>query len=93
MVLFGTSICISHLASADQINRKPRLICNSSEDPDNVTPSVSVFIDKALAPKAMQFGVCLFRLFLKNGNLTLRMASSGYPNGISCTRYTDSACA
>ena len=65
VVLFGTSICISHLASADQINRKPRLICNSSEDPDNVTPSVSVFIDKALAPKAMQFGVCLFRLLLK----------------------------
>ena len=35
--LFGTSIRIYRLASVDHINRKPRLICNSSEDPDDIT--------------------------------------------------------
>ena len=35
--IFGTAICIYRLASVDHINRKPRLICNSSEDPDDIT--------------------------------------------------------
>ena len=59
IIIFGTAICISRLASVDQINRKPRLICNSSEDPDDITPLVNASTDKALAPKAMQFGTFL----------------------------------
>ena len=59
MVLFGTSIRISCIASVDQINRKPQLIYNSSEDPNDITPSVNASIDKALASKVMQFDAYL----------------------------------
>ena len=36
--LFDTEIRISHLTSGDQINRKPRLICNSRKEMDNTNP-------------------------------------------------------
>ena len=39
--LFVTYIRIYFLASVDQINRKPRLLCNLSEEPDDITPSVN----------------------------------------------------
>ena len=83
MVLFVASFCISCLASVDQINRKPRLIGNLSKEPDDVNPSVNASTDKAPAPKTMQFGAYLACLLQKCWNPTLRMAPSGYPNGIS----------
>ena len=63
--LFGTAIRISCLASVDQNNHKPYLICNSSEDPDGVTLSVNASTDKALAPKVIYFGDCLARFLQK----------------------------
>ena len=56
--LFGATIRISCLASVDQNNRQPRLICNSSEDPDGATLSMNASTDKASEPKAMLFGDC-----------------------------------
>ena len=43
----------------DQANRKPRLICNSSAEPDDVTPAVNTSTKKSTSPNAMQFGSCL----------------------------------
>ena len=51
--LFSTDTRISHLTSVDQNNYKPRFICNSREEPDDVTPSVNSSIDKASESKAM----------------------------------------
>ena len=65
MVIFSTSICISCFALVDQINCKPRLICTSSQNPDDITLSVHASTDKALAPKVMKFGACLARLLQK----------------------------
>ena len=65
MVIFGTSIRISCLASVDHINRKPRLIYNSIEDPDNVTLLVNASTYKASSPKAIHFGACLAHLLQK----------------------------
>ena len=62
---FGTQIRISRLACLDQANRKPRLICNSSEPPDSTTPSVNDTTDTSANPSAMQFGSCLSRLLQK----------------------------
>ena len=59
---FGTRLRISRLASVDQKNRKPRLICNSTAAPDDITPSVNASSDATLNPKAIQFGSCLPRL-------------------------------
>ena len=62
---FGRKLRISRLACLDQKNRKPRLICNSSEAPDNHTPSVNDTTDTSSNPMAMQFGSCLPRLLQK----------------------------
>ena len=51
--LLSTDTRISHLTSVDQNNYKPRLICNSREEPDNFTPSVNSSRDKASESKAM----------------------------------------
>ena len=59
LLLFGDRIRISCLASVDQANRKPRLICNSSVTSDDVTPAVNTCTDKYNARYAMQFGACL----------------------------------
>ena len=59
LLVFGDSIQISHLASVDQANIKPCLICNSSAAPDDVTPAVNTSAKKSTAPDAMQFGACL----------------------------------
>ena len=50
--LFGTAIRISILASVEQNNRKPRLIYNSSKEPDDTTPFVNASTEKSLTPKA-----------------------------------------
>ena len=63
--VFGDRICISRLASVDQANRKPRLICNYSAAPDDFTLAVNATTDKYAAPKAMQFGECLPRFLQK----------------------------
>ena len=65
LLVFGDHICISCLASVDQANRKPRLICNSSAAPDDVTPAVNAYTDKYYAPNAMQFGAWI-PCFLQN---------------------------
>ena len=62
---FGSRLRISRLASVDQANRKPRLICNSTAAPDSVTPSVNASSDTSLNPNAIQFGSCLARLLQK----------------------------
>ena len=59
---FGNRLKISRLACLDQANRKPRLICNSSEAPDATTKSVNDTTDTSTNPSAMQFGSCLPRL-------------------------------
>ena len=65
MLVFGNRIRISRLASVDQANRKPRLICNSSAEPDDVTPAVNTSTKKSTSPDAIQFGACLPRLLQK----------------------------
>ena len=62
---FGQKIRISRLAYLDRQNRKPRLICNSSEAPDNITQSANKSTDTSTNPQAMQFGSCLPRLLQK----------------------------
>ena len=62
MVVFSTSIRISCIAPVDQINHKPRLICNLSKEPDDITLLANSSTEKALSPKAMQFGACLARI-------------------------------
>ena len=62
---FGDRIRISRLASVDQDNRKPRLICNSTAAPNGITPSVNASTDKESAPRAIQFGACLPRFLQK----------------------------
>ena len=66
VALFSTALRISRLASVDQVNLKPRLICNSRDEPYSATPSVNASAYKGTAPKAMQFGACLARLLQKN---------------------------
>ena len=39
--LFGTALHTYRLNSVNQDNCKPRLICNSIEEPDDITPSVN----------------------------------------------------
>ena len=56
---FGHCIRISWLASVDQANRKPQLICNSTAAPNGITPSINASTDKKNAPRAIQFGACL----------------------------------
>ena len=65
LLVFGDHIRISCLASVDQANRKPRLICNSSAALDDVIPTVNASIEKSTAPNAMQFGACLTRFLQK----------------------------
>ena len=65
LLVFDDRIHISCFASMDQANRKPRLICNSSAAPDDVTPTVNVSTNKSTAPNSMQFGAYLPR-FLQN---------------------------
>ena len=62
---FGDRIRISRLASVDQDNRKPRLICKSTAAPNGITPSVNASTDKGSAPRAIQFGACLPRFLQK----------------------------
>ena len=62
---FGNRLRISRLASVDQANRKPRLICNSTAAPDTITPSVNASSDSSSNPNAIQFGSCLARLLQK----------------------------
>ena len=62
---FGRQLRISRLACLDQTNRKPRLICNSSEAPDATTKPVNETTDTSTNPMAMQFGSCLPRLLQK----------------------------
>ena len=54
--LFGMYLRISCLTSVDQVNCKPRLIYNSSADPDADTPSVNASTVKFTSPKEIQFG-------------------------------------
>ena len=65
ILIFGTAICIFCLASVDQINHKPRLICNFIEEPNDITPLVSASTDKAPAPKVIQFVPCLAHILQK----------------------------
>ena len=65
LLVFGDSIQISHLASVDQANIKPCLICNSSAAPDDVTPAVNASTKKYTAPNAMQFWAYLHRFLQK----------------------------
>ena len=65
LLVFGDCIRTSCLASVYQANRKPRLICNSSAAPDDVTPAVNASTNKSTAPNTMQFGECL-PWFLQN---------------------------
>ena len=67
ITLFGTALRISYLTLLNQVNHKPRLICNSSEDPDSATPSASSSKNKGKASKAMQSCACLSRLLQKYG--------------------------
>ena len=53
ITLFGTDLRISRLTSVDQVNHKPHLICNSSEEPDASTPLVNASTYKGKPPKAM----------------------------------------
>ena len=62
---FGDRLRISRLASVDQKNRKPRLICNSTAAPDDLTPSVNASTDSSSNPNAIQFGSCLPRVLQK----------------------------
>ena len=57
--MFGILLRISRFASMEQQNPKPRLICNSSEALDAITPEVNASSDKSSAPNGMQFGPCL----------------------------------
>ena len=57
--LFVTSLFISRLTLADQVNRRPRLICNSNKEPNAATPSVNSSTDKGTVPNEMQFGACV----------------------------------
>ena len=59
--LFITLLRISRLALVEQQNRKTRLIYNSSEAPEIVTPAVNASSEKSSDSKAMQFGPCLER--------------------------------
>ena len=61
LLVFGDRIQISHLASVDQANINPHLICNSSAEPDDVTPAVNIYTNKYTAPDAIQFEACLSR--------------------------------
>lgn len=65
LFFFSRSIQISRLVCLDQPNRKPRLICNSSEAPDTITQSVNDSTDTSTNPRAIQFGSCLPRLLQK----------------------------
>ena len=65
LLVLGNFIRISCLVSLDQANRKPRLICNYSMAPADVTPVVNASTNKSTSPNAMQFGACLPR-FLQN---------------------------
>ena len=65
LAYFGTRLKISRLASVDQVNRKPRLICNSSSAPDTTTSSVNDTTDMSANPHAIQFGGCLARILQK----------------------------
>ena len=62
LTYFGTRLKISRLASVDQVNRKPRLICNSSSAPDTTTASVNDTTDMSANPHAIQFGGCIARI-------------------------------
>ena len=62
LCLFGTLLHISRLALVDQQTCKPRLIFNSREEPDSITPAVKTSSDKSYATKAMKFGPCLEQL-------------------------------
>ena len=59
LLVFGTCVRISCLASVDQAKRKPRQVCDSSAAPDDVTPVVNASTDKYTAPNAIKFGACL----------------------------------
>ena len=59
---FGDILRISRLASIDQTNRKPRLICDSSVEPDSVTPAVNASTEMSDNPGAIQFGSYLARI-------------------------------
>ena len=63
--IFGDCICISRIASVDQDNRNPRLICNSTASPNGITPSVNASTDKGSALRAIKFGACLPRFLQK----------------------------
>ena len=63
--VFGYCIRISRLLYVEQVKRKPRLICNSSAAPHDVTPVVNASTNKSTAPYAMQFGACLPRFLQK----------------------------
>ena len=65
MLVFGNRVRISRLASVDQANRKPRLICNYSVAPDDVTPVVNASTKKSTAPDSMKFGAFLPRFLQK----------------------------
>ena len=65
ILVFGDRIRISRLASVYQANRNPRLICNSSAAPDDITPAVNASAEKSTAPDAIQFGACLPRFLQK----------------------------
>ena len=65
LLVFGDRICISRLASVDQANIKPRLICNYSAAPDDVNPTVNMPTKESTSPNAMQFGTCLPRFLQK----------------------------
>ena len=53
LLFFGDRIRISRLASVYQANRNPRLICDSSAAPDDVTPAVNASTNKSTAPNTM----------------------------------------
>ena len=62
---FGNRLRISRLVSVDQVNMKPRLICNYTAAPDPTIYSVNVSLDTSSNPKAIQFSTCLPRLLQK----------------------------
>ena len=62
LLYFDRKLKISCLASVDQANQKPRLICNSSSAPDDITASVDDTTNMQANPQAIQFGACLARV-------------------------------
>ena len=65
LTYFGTHLRNSRLASMDQTNHKPRLVCNFSAVPDSTTPSINASTNSSTNPYTIQFGVFLPNLLYK----------------------------